>query len=73
MDGKRGDGNAILVCGFCKSSPKELAFANGERQLTCMKCGQRDDPNHAHAIARDHARTTARKRTSFRWHFAPPA
>ena len=50
---------AKVVCGSCKLEPEIVAFGNGDRQLFCPRCEQRDEADIALRIASEHARHAA--------------
>jgi hypothetical protein len=62
-------GEARVVCGFCKVEPKSLAYGNGERELICLKCGQRETPDAAIEIASKYAAAKRPLRNGSRWQF----
>jgi hypothetical protein len=57
-----------IICGFCKVEPQQLAYGNGERELMCLKCGQRAKPETAIEIANGHASAKRPLRNGFHWH-----
>jgi len=62
-------GEDRVVCGFCKVEPQDLTYGNGERELICLKCGQRERPEAAIEIANNHAAAKRPLRDGSRWQF----
>jgi hypothetical protein len=63
-------GEARIICAICQVEPQQLTYGNGERELICLACGQKDRPESAIEIASKHATEKRPLRNGFRWKFS---